>query len=85
MKVDPRLRAAWKAHGNEPVDLIVHVQGATRERSAEVEAMGAEVKRRFRLTRTLSIRCQGKTAVKLLDLPWVERIEPDRPVKAFGR
>ena len=82
-KVDPKLRQTWLKQADESVDLIVRVEGDVRQRSADLEKRGVEVRRHFRLVGSVSIRCKGKMAVKLLDVPWVRCIEPDRTVKAL--
>ena len=58
-------------------------QGMARQTA--LQEQGVQVRRRFALTRTLSVRCNGQTALRLAKLAWVKRIEPDRPVKALGR
>ena len=85
MKADAELRKALLAQRNEPVKLIVRVRGDVTALGAELADMGVEVLRRYRLTRSLSVRCTGSKAIKLLDQPWVERIESNGVVKAFGR
>jgi hypothetical protein len=86
MKADAELRQAWLAQPDQPVNLIVRVRsGDMRALGDELSTLGVDVVRRYRLTRSLSVRCTGSKAVKLLDLPWVERVEADRPVKALRR
>ena len=85
VKIDATIREAWCKHPDEPVDLIIRVVGNMEEHRAALTKRGAKIRRRFRLTRALGVRCSGKTALELLDLPWITRIEPDRPVKAFRR
>lgn len=84
-EVDPTLRKAWREKPTEPVELILHVEGDLDARRLALEEQGVQVRRRFALTRTLSVRCDGQTALRLAKLAWVKRIEPDRPVKALGR
>ncbi|MBM3188881.1 MAG: hypothetical protein FJZ90_09185 [Chloroflexi bacterium] len=85
VQVDPETRKAWREHPRTSVDLILHVEGSVQERKEKLAARGVEVKRGFRLTNTLSVRCTGETALKLLRLSWITRIEPDRAVRALGR
>lgn len=84
-EADPSLQEMWRKQPDKFVDLIVHVSGNVRERSADLVAHGVEVKRSFGLTHAFSVRCSGRTALQLLALPWVTRIELDRPVRALGR
>jgi|YNPNPStandDraft_1061719.scaffolds.fasta_scaffold16650_2 hypothetical protein len=84
-EVDPELRRLWRAKPTEPVELILHVEGDLEARQAALQEQGVQVRRRFALTRALSVRCDGQTALRLAKLAWVKRIEPDRPVKALGR
>jgi len=83
--VSSRLHQAWLADPKKKVDLIVRVKGNLDERSTTLTGRGAEVKYRFRLTSSLALRCSGKVALALVKEPWVERVEPDRPVKALRR
>ena len=75
----------WLDHPTRKVDLIVRVKGDLDKRSAPLAGRGAEVKYRFRLTSSLALRCSGRVALALLEEPWVERVESDRPVKALRR
>jgi len=85
VEVEPSIRDAWRGHPDEPVDLIIHVAGNVHERSTALSDRGLEVRRPFRLTQALGIRCSGRQALALVDVPWITQIEPDRPVKALGR
>jgi len=83
--VDPAIHEAWQSNPNEPVDLIVHVSGDMIQLAVALEQRNVTVKRRFRLTHSLAIRCSGKAALQLLKEPWITRVEADRPVKALRR
>jgi len=83
--VRSELRKEWLEHPRKKVDLIVRVKGDLDQRSAALVGRGAEVRYRFRLTGSLALRCTGRVALALLEEPWVERVEPDRPVKALRR
>lgn len=83
-KVEPSVRRAWLQHGSESVDLIIRVKGDVRQRTSALAERGVRIKRQFRLTSSLSVRCTGEVALALLDEPWVMQIEPDRPVRALG-
>jgi hypothetical protein len=85
MKAETELRKALLAQRNEQVSLIVRVRGDVTALDTQLDALGVEVLRRYRLTNSLSVRCTGGRAVKLMDQPWVERIEADAVLKAFRR
>ena len=84
-RVDPQLIERWRGLGDRQVDLIVHVKGDLQTHSAELEARGVTVRRRFRLVDSLGIRCSARAAVELVRVSWITRIEPDREVRALGR
>jgi hypothetical protein len=83
--VEPAIRQSWAENPGEEVDLIIHFSGDAGEASAALARLGVQVKRRFVLTRSLSIHCQAQHALQLLSEPWVTRLQLDRPVKALGR
>jgi hypothetical protein len=83
--IDPAIKKTWQNNPNEPVDLIVRVSGDMDQFGATLEQRGVVVKRRFRLTHSLGIRCSGQVALQLLKEPRITHIELDRPVKALRR
>ena len=83
--VDAALVKIWRQDPERLVSLIVHVAGSVEERAGALQAMGIQVKRRFRLTGAISVRCKAEAAIKLANTSWVRRLEPDRPVRAVGR
>jgi hypothetical protein len=83
--VDADVRSAWRQNPDETVDLILRVSGDMTERTEALAARGVEVKRRFRLTQSIGVRCKAKTALQIARLSWITKIEPDRPVKALRR
>ena len=84
-KMVSTLRKAWLEHPEESIDLIVHVSGNVRQRGAALAARGVKVRRHFGLIGALGIRCKGETALGLLDISWIIRVEPDQPVRALRR
>ncbi len=84
-KVSAELRKTLRESPNDTFDLIVRVEGELQERSAEMNAMGVNVKRQFKLTNSLQIRCSGAQALKLARKDWLVRADTNRPVRALGR
>ncbi|MFO7917265.1 MAG: hypothetical protein R6V13_04205 [Anaerolineae bacterium] len=84
-KVDAELRKSWRKNPGTHFDLIIHTEGNGGERRESLEDLGVEIKRRFRLMGGVSVRCTGRTALKLARRSWITRIEADRPVSALGR
>jgi len=84
-KMPPSLRAACKDNPRDTFDLIVRVDGDLKLRGETMRGIGVNVRRQFKLTNTVSVRCTGEQALTLSRHPWVKSIEPDSPVKALGR
>lgn len=84
-KVDSELRKAWRSNPGTKFDLIIRTEGNLGERREALEDLGVEIKRRFRLVGGVSVRCTGRTALKLARRSWIKRIEADGPVRALGR
>ncbi|HHX66297.1 MAG TPA: hypothetical protein GX702_15580 [Chloroflexi bacterium] len=83
--IDAETREAWRKNPDAMVSLIIRVTGDIEKRTEALEARGVEIKRRFRLTQSLGVRCTAKTALGLLRLSWITKVEPDRPVRALRR
>jgi len=83
--IDAALSQALRAQPNAVVDLIIHVSGDPAQRVEALEKRGVEVRRRFRLTGAIGIRCTAKTALSLARSSWVTKIEADGPVRILGR
>ncbi len=83
--IDAALSKALREHPNDLVDLIIHVSGDLSQRVQALEKRNVEVRRRFRLTGAIGIRCTGKTALSLARSSWITKIEADGPVRALGR
>lgn len=83
--IEAALERSLRDHSRQNVDLIVQVSGDVMEGASLLEAQGAQVKRRFRLTRSISVRCTGRVALSLLKLSWVTRVASDSPVRALRR
>lgn len=81
--LDSQMRQDWRDNPDMDVDIIIHVSDDTAARAEELRLCGAEVTP-FRMTRTIRVRCRGKLAWELSQLPWVTRIEPNRPLRALS-
>jgi hypothetical protein len=84
LTIDPVLRESLGNQPRELVNLIVRVSGDLEQRAVLLSQRGVQIRHQLRLTKALAVRCSGEAALKLLSLPWVERIEEDRPVRAMG-
>ena len=84
-EIDAALSKALREHPDDVVDLILHVSGDLGQRVETLQKRGVEIRRRFRLTGALGIRCTGRTALSLARSSWVTKIEADGPVRALGR
>jgi hypothetical protein len=82
--IDPVLKESLGTRPREWANLIVRVSGDIEQRAVLLSQRGVQIKHQLRLTKALAIRCSGEAALQLLNLPWVERIEEDRPVRAMG-
>ncbi|MBC7236004.1 MAG: hypothetical protein H5T69_09190 [Chloroflexi bacterium] len=80
-KIDSALRRAWRQAPDVDVDVIVHVDDAPK-RVAALKEKGLAVRRVFALTQTVAGACKAAAARDIADLPFVSRIEIDRPVRA---
>lgn len=69
--------------GEGEVDLIVRFKGDPSLCSARLKEMGFEVKREYSLLKAFAIRGKASVAIKLLEEPWVEAVEEDKPVSIF--
>ncbi len=83
-KVDPELRQEWKDGERRTFSLIVKVSGDIEARRETLEQLGCQVKRAYRLTNSVSVRCSGATALTLTRRPWITRVERDSALRAFG-
>ena len=83
--VDAETRNHWKQNPSEVVSILIRVEGDVAERIATLEKMGVEIKRRFRLTSSVSGSCPARVALRVASLSWVTSVEPDRKLRIFGR
>ncbi|NLV73314.1 MAG: hypothetical protein GXY52_01315 [Chloroflexi bacterium] len=84
-KIAADLRQALRTNPDDSYDLIIRVEGDLAERTADLRAAGIDVKRQFKLTNSLQIRCSGAEALRLTRAGWLVRVDSNKPVRAFGR
>lgn len=84
-QVDGDVRQSWQDNPNRTFDLIIRVNGDVEARAEELTERGVKVKRRFRMTSSISATASGELALKLARVGWITRIECDRPVRAIRR
>lgn len=83
--IDAETRKYWKQNPSEIVSILIRVEGDAAERVASLEKLGVEIKRRFRLTSSISGSCPARVALRVAALSWVTSVEPDRKLRLFGR
>ncbi len=63
--------------------LILRVSGDAAEVAESLRGTPVEVRRLLRLIGAVAVRAQGRDALRLLDEPWLVRMEEDQPVRAM--
>lgn len=64
--------------------LILHVSGDVADVAERLRATPVEVRHVLRLIGAVAVRAPGREALRLLDEPWLVRMEEDRPVRALS-
>ncbi|MDY7040224.1 MAG: hypothetical protein SVX38_05110 [Chloroflexota bacterium] len=82
-KVTAELLEKLRSEGLGQKQLIIRTTGDPSQYTAILEERGIEVRRRFRLTRRLVIRGPAAACLSLVNEPWVEALEEDRPVHTW--
>lgn len=82
-KIDPNLANTIRSQPQQSFDLLVRVDRADDQRQAQVEAVGAAVRRRLTLVPTFAVTCTGANALRLAEQTWVQWVEDDGPVYAL--
>ena len=82
-KVDAGLLARLQADPEAEFRLIVKTAGEPGQYVTCLQALGIEVRRQFRLTRSLAVTARAEAALQLADEAWVERIEEDQIVRTM--
>jgi hypothetical protein len=81
--IDPQLKQALQTRRSDEFHLLVRVDQVDAGREQALSARGVIVRRSMTLTPTFAVACSGAAGLSLLELPWVHRIEEDRPVYAL--
>jgi hypothetical protein len=82
-KIDVDLLERLKADPGAEFRLIVKTEGEPGQYLTHLRALGIEVRRKFKLTRSLAIRARADAALQLADEAWVEKIEEDQIVRTM--
>jgi hypothetical protein len=83
-KADEQLIQRLKQSPADDFYLILRVSGDVAEVAQRLRAAPVEVRHALRLIGAVAVRAQGKEALRLLDEPWLVRMEEDRPVRALS-
>ncbi len=78
---EKQLREKLEDLGEKEVNLIIRFKGDPSHCSARLREMGFEVKREYSLLKAFAVRGKASEAIKLLNEPWVEAVEEDKPVR----
>lgn len=81
--IDPQLKQAMQARRDDAFHLLLRVDQVDVRCEQALEEHGATVRHRMTLTPTYAVTCSGASGLRLLKLPWVRRVEEDRPVYAL--
>lgn len=84
-QIPAELLTAWREHPHQAVRIIVRVEGNLLDRQQDLQALGAVVVHTIRLTNSLTVACDGRTALTIAQLPWVLGLSSDARVSALGR
>jgi len=82
-KVEAELLGKLSADPEAEFRLIVKTEGEPGQYLARLQTLGIEVRRKFRLTRSLAITAKAAAALRLADEAWVEKIEEDQIVRTM--
>jgi hypothetical protein len=82
-KVDAELLKRLRADPEAEFRLIVKAEGEPGQYLARLQAWDIEVRRKFKLTRSLAITARAEAALQLADEAWVEKIEEDQIVRTM--
>jgi len=78
--LDPAFRQQLEHVKDHPVNVIVIVTLPLERARSALEARGVHVQRTLRLIHGVAVSAPAHVILALTQEPWVQRIEPDRPV-----
>lgn len=81
--IDEELLERLKADPEAGFRLIVKTEGEPGQYLNRLQALGIEVRRTFKLTKSLAITARADAALQLADEAWVEKIEKDQIVRTM--
>ncbi len=81
VKIDGNLRAKVQQHPDEPVRLIVRVDGDLSEAARRLAARGAKAAKTLKLINAVVVTCRGKDVSALAQEPFVRSVEEDHKVR----
>lgn len=81
--IDPQLKHALQTRRSDEFHLLLRVDQIDAGRAEALAARGVLIQRSLTLTPTFAVTCTGAAGLGLLDLPWIRRVEEDRPVYAL--
>ncbi|MCR4406015.1 MAG: hypothetical protein NUW24_03700 [Anaerolineae bacterium] len=84
-KASVELLEKLRAAGTAQVQLIVRTTDEPGRYVALLKERGIEVRQQFRLTRRMAIQGPAAACLSLVQEPWVEVLEEDRPVHTWGK
>ncbi len=82
-KIDPTWEHSLRTRPEAEVDVIVRTTSPPPDDPATWEERGLHLRTTFTLVPGVAVTGPAREVLKLLDEPWVIRIEPDREVRAW--
>lgn len=82
-KADERLVRRLREAPDADFLLILRVSGEPGDAAGKLQATSVEVRRTLSLIRAVAVRASGRQALRLLDEPWLLRMEEDSAVRAL--
>ena len=79
-QIGPGLKHVLAADPDAQFYLLIRVAQADDETEQALLEYGVKIRHQLTLIPTFAVTCTGATALNLLQCPWVQHIEDDRPV-----